>query len=689
MFDKSESLVLEPPRLLAGVMLLFWGAMCGEAVLGLIAAILLEGKNWVKLSWDFGDGAYVRAFWVFLGLVGLLILMIWVNDEGGDSLYQLMKWFPLYALPVELAQRYGVRRTMNLNTFFYFSRSKMKRELRGGMRVNPRQVNTGYLYLFGVLVVSSCSDTFNVYVNVAMFFLLGVLLVSAVGSAGYGLRRLIWAVPVVVVGVLLMQSEFAVLYKYFAGRGLHLGDTGGSGSSVHRSVLGQLGDIKQSKEIQWRMWGDDVPEYLRLNSYNRHHGVMWSYDYRAGGFNKMEDSFDSRIGVAASGLSSDVLFFESGHDEILQKRGGDMGKVRLRGGGQTDTVESVVPSAGGMLAVGEIAGDDVRAAVHPLGVLKLVNRDSIIDYTMWMDDGEYLDSDPDGEIDLNIDDSCKEAVRELSDEMGLSRVGSVEGKVALIRGFFENEFRYSLHFDVPETGHYQSDIVRFMDKSCRQGHCEYFATTAALLLRYQGVPARYCVGYVARERSGDAWVMRGVHAHAWCSVWMDGRWEVVDLTPPDWLSLEGDQMEMGWFQVFKDLFKTLKQDFLIWSSRSENKFLVSLVLWGLGLVLLVWAIYRLFKVRNKGGEEVEGSKLVYRGSDVFDGIEGRLSDLIGERSVSETYRSWVSGSADRMDEALLVEVSGLIALYEESRYGGVDVADKIRVKRGEVKTLLK
>lgn len=66
------------------------------------------------------------------------------------------------------------------------------------------------------------------------------------------------------------------------------------------------------------------------------------------------------------------------------------------------------------------------------------------------------------------------------------------------------------------------------------GHCEYFATTLALLLRAQGVPCRLVGGYLAAEWDAERHVLvaRSKHAHAWVEV-LDrtGRWRTVDPTP--------------------------------------------------------------------------------------------------------------------------------------------------------------
>jgi len=68
----------------------------------------------------------------------------------------------------------------------------------------------------------------------------------------------------------------------------------------------------------------------------------------------------------------------------------------------------------------------------------------------------------------------------------------------------------------------------------RTGHCEYFATAAAVLLRAAGHPSRVVNGYARPEYNNLAghWLARSGHAHSWIQVRDDaGRWHSVDPTP--------------------------------------------------------------------------------------------------------------------------------------------------------------
>lgn len=123
-----------------------------------------------------------------------------------------------------------------------------------------------------------------------------------------------------------------------------------------------------------------------------------------------------------------------------------------------------------------------------------------------------------------------------------------------IENFFARHFEYSLV--VPDAGKSGEDPLRSFWKS-RAGYCEYFATLSALLLRMQGIPARYVTGFVRPESvEGRPYaVFRRYSSHAWVEVFNGREWKPFDPTPPafvvqrvqpSWLSqkLEGIR---GWF----------------------------------------------------------------------------------------------------------------------------------------------
>jgi septal ring factor EnvC (AmiA/AmiB activator) len=97
--------------------------------------------------------------------------------------------------------------------------------------------------------------------------------------------------------------------------------------------------------------------------------------------------------------------------------------------------------------------------------------------------------------------------------------------------YFRRGFVYTLDPPAPRG----EPIVDFLTRT-RAGHCEYFASAMALMLRSQGIPARLAAGSLGGEispLSSDV-LVRGGNLHAWVEADIDGKgFRVLDPTPPD------------------------------------------------------------------------------------------------------------------------------------------------------------
>jgi hypothetical protein len=136
-------------------------------------------------------------------------------------------------------------------------------------------------------------------------------------------------------------------------------------------------------------------------------------------------------------------------------------------------------------------------------------------------------SAPDAEC-LDASAAVDPRLRTLAEE--LKAGASPSERLSRTLSYLETNCRYSL-----KVGQFLSNdpVGEFVfDK--RRGYCEYFASAAALLLRLEGVPARYIVGYSVRPSNleGGHYVVREADAHAWVEAWIDGKgWVEVDPTP--------------------------------------------------------------------------------------------------------------------------------------------------------------
>jgi hypothetical protein len=111
---------------------------------------------------------------------------------------------------------------------------------------------------------------------------------------------------------------------------------------------------------------------------------------------------------------------------------------------------------------------------------------------------------------------------------------SPEAKASAIEGHLRREFTYDLHS--PSSGTPQP-VDHFLFESHR-GHCEFFSTAMALMLREVGIPSRNVTGFVGGtwNRFGRYYAVREGDAHSWVEAYIDDPlhpgWHTFDPTPP-------------------------------------------------------------------------------------------------------------------------------------------------------------
>ncbi len=124
-------------------------------------------------------------------------------------------------------------------------------------------------------------------------------------------------------------------------------------------------------------------------------------------------------------------------------------------------------------------------------------------------------------------------------------------KAAALRSFLRDGFAYTLE---QPNGRKADPLAGFLLED-RRGHCEYFATAFAVMLRLSGVPARVVGGFQGGwlDEDGDIVVFTTDNAHAWVE-WFDPStgWVVDDATPPappsrlSGLAVLMERLRRGW-----------------------------------------------------------------------------------------------------------------------------------------------
>lgn len=243
-------------------------------------------------------------------------------------------------------------------------------------------------------------------------------------------------------------------------------------------------------------------------------------------------------------------------------------------------------------------------------------------------------------------------------------------------------FRYTL--DNP-CGAAANPLQDFLERT-QAGHCEYFASALALMLRARGVPARVVNGYRlgAWSPEGGYWLVTEDEAHSWVEYWdEDARiWRMADGTPPfsagaeegwsgTWTRL-ADAMSFRWDR-YVVRFSGDDQAAGLVSLQSAAQGLTKRWTWSwkrpsapaLALILALvsgWAVWR-FRPRTVAGPLAEP-----KGSRALAPLL-RRTRRIAPPHPGETARGWL-GRLARLRPERAESLRGLSEAADRALYGG-------------------
>jgi transglutaminase-like putative cysteine protease len=128
---------------------------------------------------------------------------------------------------------------------------------------------------------------------------------------------------------------------------------------------------------------------------------------------------------------------------------------------------------------------------------------------------------------LQLPDSTDDRVVDLAASLTEDAESNYE-RAAAVERWLEANKQYSLDAPKPD-----GDLVTEFVLGDAPGYCTYFASAMTVMLRSQGVPARFVTGFTPGEQvAEDEWVVRGLDSHAWVEVYVPDRgWVRFDPTP--------------------------------------------------------------------------------------------------------------------------------------------------------------
>jgi transglutaminase-like putative cysteine protease len=119
-------------------------------------------------------------------------------------------------------------------------------------------------------------------------------------------------------------------------------------------------------------------------------------------------------------------------------------------------------------------------------------------------------------------------------------------KARKIESYLSRSFRYDLN---TRTKNARNPVEEFLFET-KKGHCEYFASAMALMLRLENIPARIATGFALSEwnEDGHYFIVRSKDAHSWVEVKAGDLWLEFDPSPREG---SPDLQAAGWMERWR------------------------------------------------------------------------------------------------------------------------------------------
>lgn len=150
-----------------------------------------------------------------------------------------------------------------------------------------------------------------------------------------------------------------------------------------------------------------------------------------------------------------------------------------------------------------------------------------------------------------LSDSMRELFRKELGTAGNQEKGHLDYYSAIthIRKYLEKNMTYGSQTEVVPEG---KDFVKNFLTESKIGYSIHFASAAALMFRYYGIPSRYVEGYLITPEnaentaSGGTTKVTGKDGHAWTEIYIDGTgWVPVEMTPEYYGIMEEPDLTAG------------------------------------------------------------------------------------------------------------------------------------------------
>lgn len=273
-----------------------------------------------------------------------------------------------------------------------------------------------------------------------------------------------------------------------------------------------------------------------------------------------------------------------------------------------------------------------------------------------------------------------------------------------VESHLRTEFRYDLG---SPSGRHKQPLDHFLFES-KRGHCEFYSTAMAIMLRTVGIPTRNVTGFIGGtwNRFGRFYAVRQGDAHSWVEVYLDGQgWLTFDPTPPAdaaprselsgmWAYLRDfieatsqrwDRHVIGYdlnqqvslLQSIRSRYKRVDAIFSSPTSRMRPVLTVVVVVAGAG-ALVFWLRRR---KRRRGNKPADKASARTASEQIATSLYETLDFAMASAGVSRSPGTPPLLHAETLkvlEHPLSQEIMDLTGLYLRARFGGRSLSDEER-----------
>lgn len=252
--------------------------------------------------------------------------------------------------------------------------------------------------------------------------------------------------------------------------------------------------------------------------------------------------------------------------------------------------------------------------------------------------------------------------------------------VRSVEAFLRENYAYNLRFSASGD---RDPVLDFL-LDTRSGHCELYATAAALLLRTQGIATRYVTGFVCLEPhpNSDYWIARSDDCHAWVEAWIPktAEWVLVEPTPAS--GVPAGQSRSGWLDTYvevvvvfwKSVYAQIKRGYFaeaVFAFLAAARQVMSWFFWrgpwylGWGVVLIaVLGVLYVVRRRRVAGFHADHVRELHR---ILARLDAYLIGMDIRRTETMSIRDTIA-AAGAASAAVRGELESVLLEYESLRY---------------------